>query len=92
MGTPWGLVRYWWAAVKLALNLVLSTLVIVALRPIMADVRAYGQDLSAGTPTDGSVSLLFYPPAVSLTALSFATVLAVFKPWGRIRSSRDAGR
>jgi hypothetical protein len=27
---------------------------------------------------------LFYPPAVSLTTLIFATVLAVVKSWGRI--------
>lgn len=30
---------------------------------------------------------------VSLTTLTLATVLAVFKPWGRIRSRRaDGGR
>jgi hypothetical protein len=90
VGTPWGLIRYWWVAAKLALNLVLCTLIIVVLRPGMADVRAYGRDLSAGAPTHGSVSTLFFPPAVSLTVLSLATVLAVFKPWGRIRSSGRA--
>jgi hypothetical protein len=90
MGTRWGLVRYWWVAAKLVLNILLCTLIIVALRPGMADVRAYGRDLSAGTPTHGSVSTLFFPPAVSLTVLSLAVVLAVVKPWGRIRSSGRA--
>jgi hypothetical protein len=33
IGTKWGLVRYWWVAIKLALNIVLTTLVLVALRP-----------------------------------------------------------
>jgi hypothetical protein len=28
---------------------------------------------------------LVFPPIVSLTALSLATVLAVYKPWGRLR-------
>jgi low temperature requirement protein LtrA len=33
LGSKWGVVRYWWVAVKLALNLVLTALVPVALRP-----------------------------------------------------------
>jgi predicted lysophospholipase L1 biosynthesis ABC-type transport system permease subunit len=47
--------------------------------------------LQAGVTPDKDLSLLFYPPAVSLTALSLATVLAVVKPWGRIRSTRQTG-
>ena len=37
LGSRYGLVRYWWVAVKLALNLVLSGLVLVALAPEVAD-------------------------------------------------------
>jgi hypothetical protein len=85
LGSRWGLVRYWWVAVKLTLNLLICTLILLSLRPGMADVRAYGRDLSAGIPPHGSVSDLFFPPAVSLTALSLAVVLSVAKPWGRIR-------
>ncbi len=85
IGTKWGLVRYWWVAAKLVINVVLCTLIVVLLQPGMDDIRAYGRDLSAGAPTHGSVSSLFFPPAVSLTALSIATFLSVFKPWGRIR-------
>jgi hypothetical protein len=33
LGTKWGLVRYWWVAIKLALNIILVALVPVALRP-----------------------------------------------------------
>ena len=36
-----------------------------------------------GTPPSKGVARLFFPPAVSLTCLSLAVVLAVFKPWGR---------
>jgi hypothetical protein len=86
--TRWGLLRYWWVAVKLALNVVLCTLILVALQPGMADVRAYGEGrLDSLNPTD-----LAFPPIVSLTALSFATVLAVYKPWGRIRAARTPRR
>jgi hypothetical protein len=88
--TKWGLVRYWWVLVKLVLNLVLCTLILLALQPGMAEVAGYGRDLLGGTPDPDAVSQLFFPPAVSLTALTFATVLGVVKPWGRIgrRQSR----
>lgn len=91
LGTKWGLVRYWWVAVKLVLNVVLCTLIVVVLQPGMGEVAAYGRDLLGGGADPATVSTLFFPPAVSLTALSLATVLAVFKPWGRVRASRSTG-
>lgn len=86
LGTKWRILRYWWVAVKLGLNLLLCTLILLVLQPGMGDVHAYGQDLVAGSPDPARVSTLFFPPAVSLTTLALATVLAVFKPWGRIGS------
>jgi hypothetical protein len=86
LGTRWGLLRYWWVAVKLGLNLVLCTLILAVLQPGMDEVSQYGQDLLAGDPEAGRVNTLFFPPAVSLTALTVATGLAVFKPWGRTRA------
>jgi len=93
LGTKWGLLRYWWVAVKLALNLVLCTLIVVVLQPGMDEVGGYGRALLTGSPDSSAVSTLFFPPAVSLTTLALATVLAVYKPWGRIGSaSRRGGR
>ncbi|HWL99613.1 MAG TPA: hypothetical protein VNP20_19890 [Nocardioidaceae bacterium] len=91
IGSKWGLLRYWWVAVKLALNLVLCTLIVVALQPGMDELGAYGHDLLTGSPDPAAVSSLFFPPAVSLTTLALATVLAVYKPWGRIGSNRRRG-
>ncbi len=85
LGSKYGLVRYWWVAVKLVLNLVLCTLILVALRPGLGDVAQYGRELAAGTAAQRDVSDLFFPPIVSLSALTFATVLSVAKPWGRLR-------
>jgi hypothetical protein len=53
----------------------------------MADVVEYGRSLAAGAEPQLDVSTLFFPPAVSLTALTVASVLAVAKPWGRIRTA-----
>ena len=69
LGSKWGLLRYWWVAVKLGLNLVLCTLILVALEPGMAAVAEYGRDLTAGAEAPPEISSLFFPPAVSLTAL-----------------------
>ncbi|MFI0350230.1 hypothetical protein [Actinomadura sp. 9N407] len=91
LGTKWGLLRYWWVAVKLALNLVLCFLIVFALQPGMDEVGAYGRELPAGAAEPEAISSLFFPPAVSLTMLTFATVLAVAKPWGRLRRARSGG-
>lgn len=91
VGTKWGLLRYWWVAVKLVLNLVLCALIVVVLQPGMDAVGAYGEQLLTGTPSASRVRTLFFPPAVSLSTLTFATVLAVYKPWGRLRRRTTGG-
>lgn len=85
-GSRYGLVRYWWVAVKLAMSLLLSSLVIVLLRPGLHEATYYGRQLADGLPGTFNSSWLLYPPVVSTSALLFAMVLAVFKPWGRVRS------
>jgi hypothetical protein len=85
LGSRYGLVRYWWVAVKLALNLVLSGLVLVALAPQVDDSAERARQFDAGLQVSLSVGDLVFPPIVSPTALLVAMVLAVFKPWGRIR-------
>ena len=90
LGSKWGLVRYWWVLVKLVLNVVLCTLILVALRPGLPEVVDHGRALATGAASDIDVSFLFFPPAVSLTALLVASTLAVFKPWGRVRRGHRA--
>jgi hypothetical protein len=85
LGTKWGLVRYWWVAIKLALNVVLTALVLVALRPGVMEAAEQGRRFMAGSPASLAVGDLIFPPIVSPTALLIAFVLAVFKPWGLIR-------
>jgi hypothetical protein len=91
LGSKYGLVRYTWVAIKLVLNVVLCVLILALLRPSLAEVAGYGRDLAAGA-TGGAappeVSSLPFPPVVSLVALTFASWLSVFKPWGRTRFGR----
>lgn len=85
LATRWGIARYWWVLVKLVLTLALTILVVVALRPGMPEVALHGEQLAAGVTPTSEVSDLVFPPVVSLVVLSCATVLAVYKPWGRVR-------
>jgi hypothetical protein len=96
LGTKYGLVRFWWVAVKLVLNVVLTSLVLLALRPGVGEAAAAGRRLLDGVSVAVPDQLVF-PPVVSTTALVVAVVLSVFKPWGRIRRqgprrSRGAAR
>jgi uncharacterized membrane protein len=89
LGTKYGLVTYWWVAIKLVLNIVLTALVLLSLRGGVADVAEYGRQLAQGGGGSPSSDML-YPPIVSPTALTVALLLAVYKPWGRIRKRRSA--
>ena len=81
-GSKYGLVRYWWVAVKLVLNVVLVTLVLALLIPTLGPLAADARD---GGPLPELGNLAF-PPVVSTTAVLVAMTLSVFKPWGRVRS------
>ena len=91
-GTRWGIVRYWWLTVKLVITVVLTTLVILLLRPRVAEVAGRAEQAgAAGLSRDqlGPVDLIF-PPGVSIVALLVATALAVYKPWGKTPFARRA--
>ncbi|UNX54820.1 hypothetical protein MF406_00490 [Georgenia sp. TF02-10] len=84
LGTKYGLVRYWWVAVKLALNVVLVALVFVLLAPELGALGgAAGDALATGTRPRLELTNLLFPPVVSTTAVLTAMTLAVLKPWGR---------
>jgi hypothetical protein len=91
LGSRYGLVRYWWVAVKLALNLVLTGLVLISLAPEVAAHAEQARQFDAGLAVPLEVGDLILPPIVSPAALLVAMVLAVFKPWGRIRRSGREG-
>lgn len=80
-GSKYGLTKYWWVVVKLCINLLLTTLVLVALRPGVAELAERGRAQDLGVP----IGDMIFPPIVSPTLLMVAVVLSVFKPWGRLR-------
>jgi hypothetical protein len=90
LGTKWGLVRYWWVAVKLVLSLILTTLVFVSLLPGVTAI-----DVTGATPADevraalGDPMNFLYPPVVSGLTLLAAVVLSVTRPRSRVQRRRS---
>jgi len=82
LGTKWGLLRYWWVLVKLLITLGATIATFFALRGSIH--QAIGA-LPASGPVDvGPVGAsLVAAPSVALCLYTAATVLSVYKPWGR---------
>ena len=85
LGSTYGLVRYWWVAVKLVLNVTLVSLVLVLLRPVVGDSSEAARTALLEGTAPPAVGDLVYPPVVSTTLVLVAMTLSVFKPWGAIR-------
>jgi hypothetical protein len=81
LGTPWGLLRWWWVAVKLVIVTVMLFLVTFLLYPGLVDAGELGPAL----PHRDRINLVI-APSVSSTLLIVATVLSTYKPWGRRRT------
>ncbi|EXG79665.1 hypothetical protein [Cryptosporangium arvum] len=78
LGTKWGLVRYWWVAVKLAVTVVMNVLVLFLLAPGLREAARLGAEL----PSRDAINLVV-APSVACALLLFTTVLSVAKPWKR---------
>jgi hypothetical protein len=87
VGSKYGIVRYWWVAIKLVMNVGMSLLIAFSLRPGVVEAARIGERMMAGDPSAILPPDLMYPVVVAPTLLLIAYVLSVFKPWGRIRKS-----
>lgn len=88
LGTSYGLTRFWWVAIKLVMNIVLSALTIFALRPGVQGLAAQAAAFDAGQVVTFVEDGIIFPPVVSSLALVIAFTLSVFKPFGRIAGRR----
>ncbi len=85
--TRWGVLTWWWVAVKFGITTVMVLLVLFLLGPALAGAG----DLGAALPRRERVNLVV-APSVSGSLLVLATVLSTYKPWGRVRGPASAGR
>lgn len=94
LGTRWGLIRYWWVLVKLLLSLVMTLLVYFSLLPAVGSMAVLADTTLSADAVRASLgplpTMLMFPPIVSFLMLGAATILSIFKPWGRTPWSRDS--
>ena len=84
LGTKWGLLRYWWVALKLAINITLCA--------ILAAVTGPVGELARGTKPAGAAGAVFVLALAAISVLLLAMTLSVFKPFGRIRRTNVPAR
>ena len=72
--TQWGLLRYWWVTIKLALTAILTGVILFVLVPRL------------GVAADAERLPLTVAPAAGITLLILIVVLAIYKPPWRLRS------
>jgi hypothetical protein len=61
LGGKYGLIRFWWVAVKLVLNVLMSTLIVVSLRPGVDEAARVGRRLMAGDTTASLSTQMLFP-------------------------------
>lgn len=79
LGTKWGLIRHYWVAAKLVINVVLLLGGNLLLIPQFV---AVSEKAASGAPVDIQIMLVSAMTA-GLTLLLVATLLSTFTPWGR---------
>ncbi|MEU8617440.1 hypothetical protein [Streptomyces sp. NPDC048623] len=85
LGTTWGLLRYCWVTVKLAITVLATGALLLHMPPIshIADAAA-APDWTAGALT-GLRAQLVVQSVAALVVLLVATALSTYKPQGRTR-------
>jgi hypothetical protein len=88
LATEWGLFRHYWIVAKLALT-TLGTIVLLLHAPRVGEMamRAAEAAFTTGDYTQQRTSLVVHA-AGGLAVLLAATVLSVFKPWGKTAHGR----
>jgi hypothetical protein len=84
--TPWGLFRYWWVTIKLAIVVALTGAVLLVLLPALGATADAVTGPTAQPLATGRRVPLVVAPAVASTLLLAALALAVVKPAWRLRS------
>ncbi len=84
LGTPWGLVRYYWVVAKLVLTVVVLIVLLLQLPTIamLADLSARGA--VAGSAFSEARMALVIHASGGLAALILPLILSIYKPEGRL--------
>jgi hypothetical protein len=91
LGIEWGLFRYYWVLVKFVLTIGATILLLLHQFTAVAEAAKLVSTAAGGTlPSVGRLSVqLVADASLAILVLLVATMLSVFKPWGRILPDPD---
>ena len=84
--TQWGLLRYWWVTIKLALTAILTGVILIVLVPRLGVAADAATALDPSPFTDAERLPLLVAPAAGVTLLVLIVALAIYKPGWQLRS------
>jgi hypothetical protein len=87
--TPWGLLRYWWTAIKFGITIVMTVVVVLVLVPRLGAAADASASLTPQTFGAAERLPLMLAPAIASTLLALNVALAIYKPRWRLRSAPD---
>jgi hypothetical protein len=85
--TSWGLFKYWWVTIKLAITTVLTGVVLFVLVPRLGAAADAVSGPAPSLLTSAERLPLVIAPALASTLLVLMVLLAIFKPGWRLRRS-----
>lgn len=83
--TPWGVFRYWWVVIKLAITAALTAAVLLVLVPRLGATASAVTEVTPHLVSNAERMILMIAPAVASSLLIVNVALAVFKPSWRLR-------
>lgn len=84
--TPWGVLRFWWVAIKLVITVVLTGVVLLVLVPRLGALASAVIGPAPRALMIGERVPLVVAPAIASTLLVVNVGLAIFKPKWRLRA------
>jgi hypothetical protein len=90
--TQWGLLKYWWVTIKLALTTLLTGVILFVLVPRLGVAADAATALAPSPFSDTEHLPLAIAPATGVTLLILMVVLAIYKPVWQLRSQRNRRR
>lgn len=86
LGTAWGIFKYYWIVVKLCLTVLATVLLILHMQPIdrLSEISIDGGSAFPAQSEKLQLQLIVNSIA-AIVVLVFASVLSIYKPWGKIQ-------
>ena len=92
VGTAWGLFQHYWIVAKLVLTVAVIVTGVIFVgawtQQALEGASALAAGSATGSPAGSAPRLLIGATVAHLLMLGAATVISVYKPWGRIRPAR----